>query len=87
MIKTQKINLKKQARRTVYFPINQRKKIMIILVMPHLKMEVVDKAALEDLVDLVVLTFLTYLKIFLVTSEVEEDEVLEGEVLITEDQI
>ena len=78
---------KEASGRTVYFPINQRKKIMIILVMPHLKMEVVDKAALEDLVDLVVLTFLTYLKIFLVTSEVEEDEVLEGEVLITEDQI
>ena len=60
---------------------------MIILVMPHSKMEVVDKVALEGLVDLVVLTFLIYLKIFLVTSEVEEDEVLEGEVLITEDQI
>ena len=60
---------------------------MIILVMLHLKMEAVDKVALEGLVDLVVQTFLTYLKIFLVTLEVEEDEVLEDEVLITGDQI
>ena len=67
----------------VFFLINPKKKIMTILVMQHLKMEE-EKV---DLQDLAVLTFLIYLKIFLVTLEVGVDEALEEETVITEVQI
>ena len=55
--------------------------------MQHLKMVVVDKVVLEDLVVLVVQTSQIFSKIFLVILVVVEDEVQEAEVQITEDQI
>ena len=57
---------------TVFFLINLKKKITIILVMLPLKMVVVDKVDLEVLGVLVVQIFQTYLRIFLATSAEEE---------------
>ena len=82
----QKINLKKQVKLMVFFLINLKRKIMITLVMQLLKMVVVVKVGLEDLVDLVVQIFQTYLKISLenlvVVDVVQEDGILVIEVLI-----
>ena len=83
MIREQKKSLKKQVKLTAFFLINLKKKITIILVMLPLKMVVVDKVDLEVLEVSVVQIFRTYLKIFLVTSVVEE-EVLGEEVQIIE---
>ena len=63
-----------------------KKKIMITLVMLHLKMEEVVKEVLVALAVLVELIFQISLKIFLVTLVVEE-EVLEVETQITGVQI
>ena len=86
MIRELKKSLKKQVKLTASSLINLKKKITIILVMLPLKMVVVDKVDLEVLEVSVVRIFQTYLKIFLETSEVEE-EVLEEEAQIIEDQI
>ena len=61
----------------VFFQINHKKRIMIILVTLLLKMAVEVK---EDLVVLVEQIFQTFLKIFLVTL-VAQEEALEEEVL------
>ena len=83
MILKQKINLRKQAKPTVFYPIKKKNKTTITLVMLHLKMGVGDLVVV--LVDLVVLIFLIFLRIFLVILvEVEDQEVDE---LIIEDQI
>ena len=58
------------------FQTNQKKKIMIILVMPHLKMVVVVEEVLEVRF-LVVQIFQIYLKIFLVTLVEVVEEVQE----------
>ena len=68
------------------FLINQKKKIMIILVMPLLKTELVDGEDLEVSEDLVEQISLISLKIFLVIL-VEADEVQEEEALIIGAQI
>ena len=81
-----KINLKRLVRLMVFCQINQKKKIMIILVMLHLKMVVVAKEVLVDLEVLVEQISQIYLKIFLVILE-EEVEVQGEKVLITEVQI
>ena len=70
----------------VFFQINLKKIIMTILVMLLLKMEVVAKAGLEVLEDLVEQIFQIFLRIFLVNLEVG-GEVLEAEILIIEVQI
>ena len=71
---------------TVSFLINKKKRVTTTLGMLPLKMVVVDKAGLVVLEVSVVQIFQTYLKIFLVTSVVEE-EVLEEGVQIIEAQI
>jgi hypothetical protein len=71
---------------TVFFQIKVKKKIMIILVMLHLKMVVVAKEVLVALGDLQDQIFPTYLKIFLETLGVEEEEVI-NEARVTEDLI
>ena len=63
-----------------------KKKIMIILVMLHLKMVVVAKEVLVDLEGLEDQIFQTYLKIFSEILEVEEEEIVD-EVQVTEVQI
>jgi hypothetical protein len=85
-IKQLRINLKKQVKLTVFFQIKVKKKIMIILVMLHLKMVVVAKEVLVGLEDLEDQIFQTYLKIFLEILEVEEEEIVD-EVQVTEVQI
>ena len=86
MIKLRRINLKKLVKPMVFFQINLKKIIMTILVMLLLKMEVVAKAGLEVLEDLVEQIFLIFLKIFLVTLEVG-GELLETEIPIIEARI
>ena len=86
VIKLLKINLKKQVRPTVFFQTKAKKKIMIILVMPHLKMVVVAKEVLVALEDLEDQIFPIFLKIFLVILEVEEEETV-NEAQVTEVQI
>ena len=68
----------------VFSQINQKKRITTTLVMPHLKMEEVDKVALEASVDLVIQTFQIYLKTFLGTLEVAVEDVHAVEVQKTE---
>ena len=70
-----KISLKKLVKLMVFFQINQKRKIMIALVMPLLKMVVEDK---EDLEVLVAQIFQTFLKIFLVTLVVVEEALEDG---------
>ena len=82
MINLLKINLKKQAKLTEYSQIKVKKKIMIILGTPHLKM-VVDRV--EDLVDLADQIFQTFLKTFLEILEVAGE--VEEEILVIKVQI
>ena len=69
-----------------FYLTNQKKKIMIILDMQHLKMVVLVEVVLEASEDLVVQIFQIYLKIFLVILVEVVEEVLE-KILITEVQI
>ena len=71
---------------TVFYLINPKKKITIILDTPLLKMVEGDEVALVVLADLVVQIFQTFLRIFLVILEVVE-EVLEQKILTIEVQI
>ena len=73
-----KKNLKKLAKLTVFFQINQKNKIMITLVMQLSKMVVVDQVVV--LVVLVEQIFQIYLKTFLETLEGRsktEDQIIE----------
>ena len=77
-IKLQKINLKKHLKLITFYLILRENKIMIILVMPHLKMVVVEE------VDLVTLIFQIIFQIFLKISSVKDSVVVEED---QEDQI
>ena len=79
-------SLRKQVKLTVFYLINPKKKITIILDTPLLKMVEGDEVALVVLADLVVQIFQTFLRIFLVILEVVE-EVLEQKILTIEVQI
>ena len=66
---------------------NKKKKTMIILVMLPFKMVAGVKVALEVLVVLIVQIFQTFLKIFLETLVVDEEEAPEDVIQIIEGQI
>ena len=78
MINQLKINLKKLVKLTVFFQIKKKNKITITMVMRLLKEEVEDKVV--DLVVLVEPTFQIFLKIFLETLEVVEDQETEAQI-------
>ena len=67
----------------MFYPMQIENKTMIILVMLHLKMEEVEEVVLKILI--FHLTFLIFLKTFLVTLVGEEEEEVENQIL--EDQI
>ena len=71
-----KKNLKKLAKLMEFSQIKRKNKIMITLVMPHLKMVVEDKVVVLE--DLVVLISQIFLRIFSgILAEVEGQEVVE----------
>ena len=73
MIKPLKTSLKKHLKLTTFYQTLRENRTTIILVMPLLKMEVVEEEDLEILISLV--TFQIYLKIFLEkVLEVEEED-------------
>ena len=73
-----KKNLKKRQRHITFYQMRRENKIMIILVMPHLRMEVEEEEVLVTLIFLVISQI--YLRIFLVIL-VEAEEEVEKQIL------
>jgi hypothetical protein len=83
VIKLQKKNLKKPLKHTTYYQILRENKVMIILVMLHLKMALEEEEDLETLISLVIsqISSKTSLaKVLEVEEEDQEDQTIEDQI-------